>query len=249
MRAFLPADGERGQSHRHGGVGRPRRVSPGDRGRRSRRADVDALIVVFTPIDRRASRPACSPAIQAGIAAARGRRSPDKPVLACVMAGLDATICRCAASERDRSHLRVSGERRPGAGQGGRLRVVAIAAGRAVLGLRRHACRRGARDLSPGARRRGDTWLGDDDVWGVLNAFGVPVAMHNLARTADEAAAFASVIGFPVAAKLASTKVHAQDRARGGPAGPGDGCRPSGPPSQTSWPRAQRAVGGRRSTA
>jgi len=33
------------------------------------------------------------------------------------------------------------------------------------------------------------------------------VAVHHLAGTPDEAAAFASVIGFPVAAKLASTKV------------------------------------------
>ena len=44
-------------------------------------------------------------------------------------------------------------------------------------------------------------------MWAVLDAFGVPVAVHSLAHTADEAAAFASLTGFPVAAKLASRTV------------------------------------------
>ena len=64
-----------------------------------------------------------------------------------------------------------------------------------------------ARAICRSAQARGDTWLGDGDIWSVLTAFGFPVAIHKLAHTADEAVLFASVIGFPVAAKLASTKV------------------------------------------
>jgi acyl-CoA synthetase (NDP forming) len=69
-----------------------------------------------------------------------------------------------------------------------------------------------ARAICRSALARGDTWLKDEDVWGVLTAFGFPVAVHKLARTRDEAALFASVVGYPVAAKLASTHiVHKSD--------------------------------------
>src|SRR6185295_1345824 len=64
-----------------------------------------------------------------------------------------------------------------------------------------------ARPICRTALARGESWLSHHDIWGVLTAFGFPVAIHRLARTADEAVAFASIIGFPVAAKLASTKV------------------------------------------
>jgi acyl-CoA synthetase (NDP forming) len=64
-----------------------------------------------------------------------------------------------------------------------------------------------ARTICRNALARGDSWLNDHDIWEVLTAFGLPVAIHRLARTADEAVAFASVIGFPVVAKLASTRV------------------------------------------
>jgi acyl-CoA synthetase (NDP forming) len=53
----------------------------------------------------------------------------------------------------------------------------------------------------------GDGWLTDEEAWNVLHAFAMPAAVRSLARTADEAVAFASVIGLPVAAKLASAKV------------------------------------------
>jgi acyl-CoA synthetase (NDP forming) len=41
----------------------------------------------------------------------------------------------------------------------------------------------------------------------VLHAFGLPLAVGAMARTADEAAALAAVFGFPVVAKLASRRV------------------------------------------
>jgi acyl-CoA synthetase (NDP forming) len=54
---------------------------------------------------------------------------------------------------------------------------------------------------------RGDTWLSGDEVAAVLGAFGLPQTAGMLAHSADQAAALAHVLGFPVAAKLASRSV------------------------------------------
>ena len=54
---------------------------------------------------------------------------------------------------------------------------------------------------------RGDGWLTGDEVAAVLGAFGVPVAAGMLAHSAEDAAAAARVLGFPVVAKLASRHV------------------------------------------
>jgi acyl-CoA synthetase (NDP forming) len=169
-----------------------------------RAPDVDALIVVFTPIDE-ANSASILAAIRAGVAAARGRGALSKPVLACLMS--DST---------DSVPLRVWNETIP-------TYAFPENAARALGKVAAYATWRSqpaglfwtfddlqveeARTICRSALARGETWLNDHDIWGVLSAFGFPVAIHKLARTADEAAAFASVIGFPVAAKLASTKV------------------------------------------
>jgi acetyl coenzyme A synthetase (ADP forming)-like protein len=165
---------------------------------------VDALIVVFTPIDASTSENIVA-GIRAGIASARSRGVLDKPVLACLMS--DST---------DPQPLRVWGETIPTYAfpeNAARTlgKVAAYAAWKSQpAGLSwafdgQHAG--DARTICRRALARGETWLNDHDIWGVLSAFGFPVAIHKLARTADEAVAFASVIGFPVAAKLASAKV------------------------------------------
>src|SRR6185503_1812906 len=51
---------------------------------------------------------------------------------------------------------------------------------------------------------RAEAWLGDDDVHRVLGAFGLPLAVGAVAYTAKEAGALASVIGFPIVAKLSA---------------------------------------------
>lgn len=169
-----------------------------------RAPDVDALIVVFTPIDETNSASIVA-AIRAGIAAARGRGALSKPVLACLM-----------TDSIDSLSLRVWNETIP-------TYAFPENAARALGKVAAYAAWRSqpaglfwtfddlhveeARTICRSALARGETWLNDHDIWGVLSAFGFPVAIHQLARTADEAAAFASVIGFPVAAKLASTKV------------------------------------------
>jgi acyl-CoA synthetase (NDP forming) len=54
---------------------------------------------------------------------------------------------------------------------------------------------------------RGESWLTGDEVRSVLGAFGVTQAAGTIAHSADEAAALAQVIGFPVAAKLSARRV------------------------------------------
>jgi acyl-CoA synthetase (NDP forming) len=51
---------------------------------------------------------------------------------------------------------------------------------------------------------RGDTWLTGEEVAKVLGAFGLPMVAGMLAHSGEQAAALARVLGFPVAAKLAS---------------------------------------------
>jgi acyl-CoA synthetase (NDP forming) len=64
-----------------------------------------------------------------------------------------------------------------------------------------------ARDICDVAAARPEGWLSDQEVRGVLDAYKLPVAAGTIARSADEAAAAATAIGFPVAAKLSSMAV------------------------------------------
>jgi acyl-CoA synthetase (NDP forming) len=166
-------------------------------------SDADALIVVFTPIDPSASARILE-GIRTGIASARSHGA-SKPVVACLLSESPGT-----------APLQLSNETIPTYGF---PENAAKALGRAAAYASWRSDAGGlfwtfddlqveeARDICRNAIARGDTWVNDHDVWGVLAAFGFPVAAHALARTADEAAAFASVMGFPVAAKLASTTV------------------------------------------
>jgi len=59
---------------------------------------------------------------------------------------------------------------------------------------------------------RGAAWLTSEETHRVLNGFGLPTLPTVLARTADDAAALASIFGYPVVAKLqARTLVHKSD--------------------------------------
>jgi acyl-CoA synthetase (NDP forming) len=54
---------------------------------------------------------------------------------------------------------------------------------------------------------RGSCWLTDDEVHAVLKAFRLPLVPGAIARTPDAAVAIASQTGFPVVAKLSSSRV------------------------------------------
>jgi acetyl coenzyme A synthetase (ADP forming)-like protein len=65
-----------------------------------------------------------------------------------------------------------------------------------------------AREVCQGAlARRGGGWLSAEETRSVLQAMRLPLAAGGLARTADEAAALARRLGFPVAVKLASQRL------------------------------------------
>ena len=165
--------------------------------------DADALIVIFTPVD-----PSCSDqivaAIQDGIAQARATGTTNKPVLACVMPG--AQISLHAGTERIPTYtfpenaVRALGKAAKYAAWRSQPTGLFWGFDDIHLDEAQAVCRKAVVE-------RGDAWLTDEETSKVLHAFAMPAAVRSLARTADDAAAFASVIGFPVVAKLASTKV------------------------------------------
>ena len=167
--------------------------------------DADALIVIYTPVDMSGTADTLQ-AIRDGIVAGRRGGAIRKPVLACLMAE--------------------AGRRKPLAVEDERVPAYAFPenAARALAKVAQYAEWRAqppgllwtfedikaddARAICRQAlARRGAGWLMDEETRGVLGAFGLPLAASAVAKTAEEAAALAHVIGFPVAAKLASRAV------------------------------------------
>jgi acetyl coenzyme A synthetase (ADP forming)-like protein len=173
-------------------------------------SEADALIVIFTPVDA-AKSAEIQAAIREGVAAGRRAGATRKPILACVMADTGGVV-----------PLDVNGEHLPtyafpeNAARA-RGKIAAYATWRAQppglfwgfdnvhVDVARDVCRKALNGAS--GATQGDRWLSSDEVSAVLNAFGLPLAVGAVAHTADEAAALASVLGFPVAAKLTSRQV------------------------------------------
>jgi acetyl coenzyme A synthetase (ADP forming)-like protein len=167
--------------------------------------DTDALIFIYTPVD-----PTCCgdtlDAIRNGIAAGRAAGAAGKPILACMMAGTGRPQPLIIGGERVPAYAFPENAARALA------KVATYAEWRAETpGLfwsfedirvddARAVCRAATAD---GAAR----WLTDDETRTVLGAFGLPMAAGTLARSPDEAAALARVLGFPVVAKLSARGV------------------------------------------
>ena len=62
-------------------------------------------------------------------------------------------------------------------------------------------------DIIASAKAEGRAKLSETEVMRVLRAYGIPVAPHAVARTADEAARAAARIGYPVVAKVLSPRI------------------------------------------
>ncbi len=170
----------------------------------------DALIVIFTPID--ASRSAeIQAAIRDGVADGRRAGATRKPILACVMADPGHVVPLDVGGEHVPTYAFPENAARALG------KIATYAAWRAQPpglfwgfddvhpDVARDVCRKALNDEAGAAP--GDRWLGTDEVSAVLNAFGLPLAAGAVAHTADEAAALASVLGFPVAAKLSSRRI------------------------------------------
>jgi acetyl coenzyme A synthetase (ADP forming)-like protein len=167
--------------------------------------ETDAILIIYTPVDPSQSEQILA-AIRAGIASGRRAGGTNKPVLAAVMGGAGQPLILEAGGERIPTY---------------RFPEYAV---KALGKVREYA---NWRDERPGLlwdfddmhvddarmlcrdilQRRGDTWLGADEIQRVLGAFGLPLVPSTVARSATDAAALASVVGFPVAAKLSTTQL------------------------------------------
>jgi acetyl coenzyme A synthetase (ADP forming)-like protein len=179
--------------------------------------EVDALIVIFTPVDRRTA-PETLEAIRQGIAAARGAGVVCKPALSCVMADPGGAPAQLTITYPARDGTAgVVTERIPAYG-------FPENAARALGKMSDYATWRAqppalywsfddiraddARELCRAVlATRGDAWLTAEETRRVLNGFGVPLLPAVLARTPDDAVALASVFGYPVVAKLQTRSV------------------------------------------
>jgi len=165
----------------------------------------DALIVIFAPVDVTQSV-ATVRAIRDGITNARRAGATQKPILACVMADPGRPEPLDAGGERIPAYAFPENAARALA------KITSYAEWRTqppgLLWGFDDVHAEDARDICRGAvAARGETWLTDEEMRRVLNAFGLPLGASAVAHTADEAAALAAVVGFPVVAKILSSRV------------------------------------------
>jgi len=163
--------------------------------------DIDALMVLFTPVDTSAAAPIVE-AIRQGIVRGRELTQEPKPVLACVMA------------DDGHGRLVAGSEQVP-------LYAFPENAARALGKIVRYATwrsaapkdRRSFGDIQPSAvralcqaviRARGDDWLTAEETTRVLSGYGITVVPSVPVGTAVEAAATAALMGFPTVAKVLS---------------------------------------------
>jgi len=167
--------------------------------------EVDSLIVIFTPVDLTIAG-AITDAIRDGVVAGRRAGATGTPVLSCVLAeaGRPAPI-------------EAGGERLPAfAFPENAARALGKASAYAEWRAQPPALYWGfddtdakaAREICATAAAREDHgWLTDADVRGVLAAYGLPLAAGAIAHSADDAAAIAQTIGFPVVLKVSSPAI------------------------------------------
>jgi acyl-CoA synthetase (NDP forming) len=167
--------------------------------------EFDALVVIYVAVEPLAGG-AVAAAVGEGILAARRATGVEVPVLACSMPELAPRTLRLG------DDLLVPCFPYPEAAGQVLGKIAAYAEWRArppgtvpaLSGVDAGA----ARGLCRAAlARRGSGWLTTEETRAVLSAMGLPVAPGGVARTADEAAAVARGLGFPVAVKLASHQI------------------------------------------
>jgi acyl-CoA synthetase (NDP forming)/RimJ/RimL family protein N-acetyltransferase len=166
--------------------------------------DVDAVIAIYTTIDSSCTQDILS-GIAAGVAAGRAQGSRTKPVLLCTMAsdGMDPLVAGDETlpvyefpERAARALAKVAAYaawRRTAAGSIATLDDDRLSEGRDL-------CRQIA-------EARGDTWLTATELRRLMQSVELPPVPGLLAHSADEAAAVARVLGFPVVAKISSDTV------------------------------------------
>jgi acyl-CoA synthetase (NDP forming)/GNAT superfamily N-acetyltransferase len=166
-------------------------------------SDVDAILAIYTTIDSSRTGEMLE-GIARGVAEGRRRGFTGKPVVVCTMAAAGTPPLHV-----DNEILPVYEFPEQAARALGKSAAYAAwrASPRGALVAFDDMRMRQARDLCREiARTRGESWLTTHELQQLLHAADLKPAPGVLAHSADEAAALARVFGFPVAAKLSSSK-------------------------------------------
>ena len=169
--------------------------------------DADALLVIFTPVDRRKTAETIA-AIRDGIAAGRLAGATGNTVLACVLAEPGALVPLELESPSERVPVYAFPENAARA----LGKIVTYAGWRsqppALFWSFDDIHAADARELCRAVLdARGADWLTGEETRRVLHDFGLPLVETVVAQSADEAAALAARFGFPVVAKLATRQL------------------------------------------
>jgi acetate---CoA ligase (ADP-forming) len=166
--------------------------------------DIDALIVIYIPVDRNESE-SVAEAIRQGVANGRAGGVRTRPVLACLMTNEGA---RALVTEREviPSYLfpEAAAKVLTRATRYAEWRAKPLAMVPGFADINKDAA---GEIVSRAIKERGAGWLLEEESRSVLTAFTIPQAPGGLARSRDEAGAITRSVGFPVAAKLASPLV------------------------------------------
>jgi acetyl coenzyme A synthetase (ADP forming)-like protein len=167
--------------------------------------EVDALLVIHTPIDTGATA-ATHAAIAEAVVAARRAGAAGKPVVLCIMAMASRPVPLSAGDERLPSYLFPENA----------VRALGKAAAYAQWRAEPAGLTWGFDDVHVEDARalcreivaaRGETWLTPEELTRLLNAFNLPLLPGVATRTEDDAAALAALVGYPVVLKVLSPAI------------------------------------------
>ena len=167
--------------------------------------DVDAIIVLYAPVDPSGSEDVRA-AIGEGVRAGRDAGGAGKPVLVCSMTPGETGRPIVLPNEVVPSH------QFPESAAKVLSRIADYSEWRAkplamIPGFSDIQRDQAKRVVQETLQKRGPGWLSVEETRALLDAYRIPQSAGGLARTADEAVSLARKIGFPVAAKLASSRV------------------------------------------
>jgi acyl-CoA synthetase (NDP forming)/GNAT superfamily N-acetyltransferase len=170
--------------------------------------DVDALLVIYTSINREHT-PAVLTAITEAVAAGRAGGAT-QPVLVCTMAAPETAPLHSGGESLPVYEFPEQAAR--ALGKCAAYSVWRSSPEGAYVAFE-HLRIREARDLCTQiARERHDSWLTAEELHELMSAVDLRMAPGVVAHSADEAAALARVFGFPVVAKIVSpTALHKTD--------------------------------------
>jgi acetyl coenzyme A synthetase (ADP forming)-like protein len=167
--------------------------------------ETDAVVVIFTPVDPSQSDGILD-GIRAGIVAGRACGGHEKPILACLLAeSLRGAPLRAGTEVIPtfvfpENAVRALGKTATYADWRTQPAGLFWTFDDLRIDEAKHICQKAIAD-------RGGGWLTASDTSALLHAIGVPAAASALAHSTEEAVAFASALGFPVAAKLSAANV------------------------------------------